>query len=140
MKQNPNRTKFKKYHRVQSSVFSLLEQKTFMPTKGFYGLKALESGKLKFIHIEAARRTIRRVTKKNGEMFINVFTNFSVTRKSLGSRMGRGKGLHSFWICPVKKGQILYELNCLSDIMAFKALYSASSKLTVKTLIVKQIY
>lgn len=111
-----------------------------MPSKGFYGLKAMQSGKLKFIHIEAARRTLRRVTKKNGEIFINVFTRFSVTRKSSGSRMGRGKGAHSFWICPVRKGQILYELNCLSDIVALKSLKSAAGKLTLKTSIVKQIY
>lgn len=96
MKQSPSNLKFKKYHRVSSSVFSLWDHKNFMPLKGFYGLKAMQSGKLKFIHIEAARRTLRRVTKKNGEIFINVFTRFSVTRKSSGSRMGKGKGAHSF--------------------------------------------
>lgn len=96
MKQNPNRTKYKKYHRLSASVFKLMAHKTVIPHQGFYGIQALESGKLKFIHLEAARRTLRRITKKNGEIFINVFPHFSITQKSSGSRMGRGKGMHSF--------------------------------------------
>jgi large subunit ribosomal protein L16 len=96
MKQNPKKLKFRRYHLPPSSFFLLLTKRQFMPQKGFFGLKALESGKLKFIHIEAARRTIRRVTKKNGELFINLFPFFSITRKSSGSRMGRGKGKQAF--------------------------------------------
>lgn len=111
-----------------------------MPHKGLYGIKALQAGKLKFAHIEAARRSLRRVTKKDGEIFINVFTGFSVTKKSSGTRMGRGKGLHSYWHCPVRKGQVLYELNCMSDLVALKALRSASTKLPIKVSIVKQMY
>lgn len=132
--------KFKRYHRLQASALTLLDRKQFMPLKGYYGLKALTASKLKFAHIEAGRRTIRRITKKNGEIFINLAIHHPVTFKSSGSRMGRGKGNISHWICYVKAGQILYEVNVLSDIIALKALKSAGSKLTCKTSIVKQIY
>lgn len=68
MKQNPSRLKFKKYHKVGSSFLHLLDQKTFMPSFGFFGLKSLEAGKLTFKQLESARRTIRRTTKKDGKI------------------------------------------------------------------------
>jgi len=94
MKQYPSRLKFKKYHKSNSSFLKLREQKLFFPVNGLYGLKALDSCKLTFKQIEAGRRTIRRTTKKAGKLFINVFTNRSITKKPLASRMGKGKGAH----------------------------------------------
>jgi len=54
--------------------------------------------------------------------------------------MGCGKGTHSFWVCPVRQGQILYQLSGLSHDISVKALNSAGSKLPIKTSIVKLIY
>jgi len=54
--------------------------------------------------------------------------------------MGSGKGAHSSWICPIRQGQILYELSGLSKDISIKALTSAGSKLPVKTSVVKLIY
>lgn len=96
MRENPVNLKFRRHHKPNKSFMYLSAHKEFMPQKGFYGLKALESGKLRFIHIEAARRTLRRITKKHAEIFINLFTRFPVTKKSLGTRMGRGKGNHEY--------------------------------------------
>lgn len=43
-------------------------------------------------------------------------------------------------MCPVKKGQIIYELSGLSKIACYKALKKASNKLPFKTKIVKLTY
>jgi len=96
MKQYPSRLKFKKYHKVNSSFLKLKEQKRFVPLSGLYGLKALDCGKLTFKQIEAGRRAIRRTTKKLGKLTINAFTNHSVSKKPVASRMGKGKGAHSY--------------------------------------------
>jgi large subunit ribosomal protein L16 len=96
MKQNPSRLKFKKNHKVSFSFFSLLDKKTFYPIFGTYALKSMESGKLTFKQIEAGRKSIRRNVKKIGTVFIRVFTSKSVTKKPLATRMGKGKGNHSF--------------------------------------------
>lgn len=96
MKQNPSRLKFKKNHKVAFSFFSILEKKAFYPLNGAYALKSIQAGKLTLKQIEAGRRSIRRSVKKTGQLFIKVFTNRSVTKKPLATRMGKGKGNHSF--------------------------------------------
>jgi len=54
--------------------------------------------------------------------------------------MGSGKGAHAVWVCPIRQGQILYEVSGLSRDTSIKALTSASSKLPIKTTIVKLLY
>jgi len=66
MKQYPSRLKFKKYHRIGISRFQLQHQRVFLPKFGFLALKALEAAKLTFNQIEAGRKTIRRITRKEG--------------------------------------------------------------------------
>jgi ribosomal protein L16/L10AE len=68
MKQAPSNLKFKKYHKASSKFLTLMEQKSFIPTRGLYALKSTDSGKLTFKHIEAGRRAIRRTIKKSGDM------------------------------------------------------------------------
>ena len=43
-------------------------------------------------------------------------------------------------MCPVKKGQIIYELAGLSSLISTKALHKASNKLPFKTRVVKLIF
>jgi len=66
MKQSPSNLKFKKFHKPNASFLFLKEQRSFLPFFGFFALKSLEPGRLNFKQIEAARRTIRRTTKKSG--------------------------------------------------------------------------
>ena len=96
MKQNPSRLKFKKNHKMKILFFNLLDKKTFYPFYGNFAIKSLSSGKLKLKQIEAGRKAIRRNVKKSGNLYIRTFTNKSVTSKSVASRMGKGKGSHSF--------------------------------------------
>jgi large subunit ribosomal protein L16 len=66
--------------------------------------------------------------------------SFPVTKKPVGSRMGKGKGIVKFWIAPIKKGQILFEICGVSDFKAQKLFEKAGSKLPLKTKLVKLIY
>lgn len=95
MKTNPSNLKFKKFHKPNSAFLVLKEQRSFLPFSGFFGLKSLEAGRLTYKQIESARRTIRRTTKKAGNLWINLFTSFSISKKAAGSRMGSGKGAHN---------------------------------------------
>ena len=96
MKQYPSRLKWRKNHRINFLFFSLIDKKRFYPQNGLFALQSLQSGKLTLPQIEAGRKSIRRSVKKAGKIFIRVFTNKSVTKKPLASRMGKGKGNHSF--------------------------------------------
>jgi len=47
--------------------------------------------------------------------------------------MGKGKGDISHFICRIKPGKILFELNGVSKFQAFRILTKSSYKLSVKT-------
>jgi len=57
--------------------------------------------------------------------------------------MGKGKGTHSIWIVPVKKGQIICEVVIFfleKMNISKKALKSGSTKLPLKTSIISNLY
>ena len=103
---------------------------------GDYGLKALEPGWITARQIEAARIAISRAVKKGGKLWIRIFPDKPITKKPTEVRMGKGKGPVEFWVAPVRKGRILYEMRAINDEIARKALKLAASKLPIKTKIV----
>ena len=143
MKQQPSRLKYKKYHKPSSSCLYLLEQKNIIPNRGFLALKALENKRITFNQLEACRKSVRRILKKNGLVFLRIFTYHSITKKPLATRMGKGKGTHHIWVAPIKKGQVICEVTTffLEKInLGKKALKSGGSKLPLKTNIIFSSY
>jgi len=143
MKQQPSRLKYKKYHKPSLSCLLLSEQKNVIPIKGQLALKSLENKRVTYNQLEACRKSIKRMLKKNGLVFIRIFTYHSITKKPLASRMGKGKGGHHIWIAPIKKGQIICEviiffLNKID--ISKKALISGSTKLPFKTSVIFNMY
>ena len=53
--------------------------------------------------------------------------------------MGKGKGSINHWVCPVKKGQILFELNGIPAQLAAQAAQLAQQKLCLKTQFIESI-
>lgn len=112
------------------------ESRYFKLKHGNYGLKAIKSGVINSIQLEACRRSITRKMKKKGKLYICVFPDRPVTCKSIGARMGNGKGSLSFWTFFVKKGHIIFELKNLDKNLAISSLKTASKKLPFKTKII----
>ena len=141
MKQYPKNLAYKKYHKVNSNFFNLINQKQFFPMDGSFAIQSLQAGKLTFKQIESCRRTLRRGFGKSVKLWIRPFTSRPVTSKSIASRMGKGKGAISHWMAPVRKGQILFEVlyNSSSE-RAFMVLNKASTKLPIKVKIQKLKY
>jgi large subunit ribosomal protein L16 len=52
--------------------------------------------------------------------------------------MGSGKGNVAFWVAIAKPGLILFEMDTISDKIAYEALQLAASKLPIKTKIIKK--
>jgi len=102
---------------------------------GVYGLRAIESVRLKATQIEAIKKTIKKVIKKAGILWLLVQATKSITQKPAQVRMGKGKGAHSYYVVVVKKGTILCELGGgkLLKKTALKALELAAQKLPIKT-------
>lgn len=86
--------------------------------------------------IESARIAISKKLGKVGKMWIRIFPHMSLTKKPLEVRMGSGKGAPDKFVCPVKRGTILFEIDGLSPEDTKRAFYLAGAKLPVKTKVV----
>lgn len=105
---------------------------------GQYGLKAIESGRLKARELEAARKKITFVTQRTGKYWIRVFPHKPVTTKPSGVKMGSGKGEVDHYEARAKAGTILFELGGVEENVARDAFRKAAHKLSVKTKFVKR--
>ena len=126
----PKRTRFRKafkgrIHGAAKGGFTL--------NFGEYGLKALEPDRVTARQIEAARRTITRHIRRIGRVWIRVFPDVPVSQKPAEVRMGSGKGSPEFWICRVKPGRIMFELDGVPANVAREAFELAAAKLPVAT-------
>ncbi len=100
---------------------------------GEFGLQALEPSWITNRQIEAARVAITRYIKRGGKMWIRVFPDKPVTKKPAETRMGKGKGNPEEWVCVVKPGRILFELEGIAAPAARAAMKLGASKLPLHT-------
>jgi large subunit ribosomal protein L16 len=100
---------------------------------GDYGLKALEPCWLTDRQIEAARVAMTRFVKRGGKVWVRVFPDKPITKKPLEVRMGKGKGAPEGWVCVIRPGRILFEMNGVPAAEARRAFQLASAKLPIKT-------
>ena len=130
---SPKRTKFRKY---QKGTIGGIKSNTTKLEFGRYGVKALEQGRITARTIEAVRRVMTRKFKRSGQIWIRIFPDIPVTEKPLEVRMGKGKGAPCFWICRIKPGQILFEMDGISLTLAKQAALLADHKLPLKSKLV----
>ncbi|MDR6342135.1 large subunit ribosomal protein L16 [Filimonas zeae] len=100
---------------------------------GSFALKALEPIWLTNRQIEAARQSMTRAMKREGNVWIRVFPDKIITRKPLEVRMGKGKGNPEFWAAVVEPGRILFECDGVTEQVAQEAMLLAAQKLPIKT-------
>ena len=103
---------------------------------GTYGLKATQPERVSARQIEAARRAMTRHMKRQGRVWIRIFPDVPVTAKPIEVRMGKGKGSVDRWVCKVKPGRVMFELDGVSEEVAREALRLAAMKLPVQTRVV----
>ena len=132
----PMRTKFRKAHKGR--IHGVSKAGTEL-NFGQYGLKALEPDRVTARQIEAARRALTRHMKRAGRVWIRVYPDVPVSKKPIEVRMGKGKGTPEFWVCRVKPGRILFEVDGIPLAVAKEALGLAAAKLPVKTRFVERI-
>jgi large subunit ribosomal protein L16 len=100
---------------------------------GDFGLQAVECGWLSSRQIEAARRAMTRYIKRGGNIWIRAFPDKPITRKPAETRMGSGKGSPEAWVCVVRPGMVLYEMQGVTEDIAREAFRLAAHKLPMKT-------
>lgn len=132
----PKRTKYRKAHKGRISGAA---KGGATLNFGSMGLKAMEPERITARQIEAARRAISRHMKRQGKLWIRVFPDVPVSKKPLEVRMGSGKGSPELWVCRVKPGRIMFEVDGIAANIAKEALILAAAKLPMKTKIVARI-
>ena len=103
---------------------------------GEYGMKALEPKWITARQIEAARVSLSRFIRKKGKMWTRIFPDKAITKHPAETRMGKGKGAPDHWVCVVKPGRILFEIEGTELEETKRAFGLASDKLPIKTKLV----
>ena len=125
----PKRSKFRKMQKGRMRGKATRGNKV---TDGEYGIQAVTAGLITGNQIEAARIAMTRYIKRGGKVWIKIFPDKPITRKPIGTRMGKGKGAVEFWVANVKPGRVMFELADVSEEIAREALRLAANKLSVK--------
>ncbi|CAH2601664.1 50S ribosomal subunit protein L16 [Rhodovastum atsumiense] len=132
----PKRTNYRKAHKGR--IKGAAKGNTSL-TFGSFGLKAMEPERITARQIEAARRAITRAMKRTGRVWIRIFPDVPVSAKPAEVRMGSGKGSPEFWVCRVKPGRIMFEIDGVAHELAREALTLGAAKLPIKTKFVTRI-
>jgi large subunit ribosomal protein L16 len=64
---------------------------------------------------------------------VRVFPDKPITKKPQETRMGKGKGAPEQWVCVVRPGRIMFEMEGVTEAEARRAMQLASAKLPIKT-------
>ena len=126
----PKRVKYRKSQRGTRKGFA---SRNITIDFGSFALQTLERAWITNIQIEAARVALTRNMKRKGKLWIRIFPDKSVTARPPETRMGKGKGAPEYWVAVVKPGNILFELDGLSETVARESLRLAATKLPIRT-------
>ena len=129
----PSRTKFRKRQkgrlRGEASRGSDI-------SFGTLAIQAVERGFINSRQIEAGRRAMTRHVKRIGKIWIRIFPDKPISKKPAETRMGKGKGSVDHWVCAIKPGRILFEMDGVDMETAVQAFKLAQAKLPIKTKII----
>jgi large subunit ribosomal protein L16 len=126
----PKRVKYRKSQRGSRKGFA---SRNISIDFGSYALQTLDRAWITNVQIEAARVALTRNMKRKGKLWIRIFPDKSVTARPPETRMGKGKGAPEYWVAVVKPGNILFELDGLSETVARESLRLAATKLPIRT-------
>jgi large subunit ribosomal protein L16 len=126
----PRRQKYRKQHKGRIHGIAW---KGSTISFGSYALKAIEPGRLTARQLESARIAMTRYMKREGKVWILVFPDVPITKKPAEVRMGKGKGAVDHYVCKVRAGRILFEVDGVPFEIAKEALRLAAQKLPFLT-------
>jgi large subunit ribosomal protein L16 len=132
----PKRTKYRKMHGPRYTSMGV-ELKYKNPIFGVFILKAIENGIITSAEIAAARKTLKKLLKKRGKVWVGIFPDQSITSKPTEVRMGKGKGAHSYWVANVRAGRVIFEIGGVKSSVICDILRPVKQKIGLKTEISK---
>ncbi|MBC6439610.1 MAG: 50S ribosomal protein L16 [Rhodospirillales bacterium] len=134
---SPKRTRFRKAHKGR--IHGNAKGYTTL-NFGSYGMKSQMAGRITARQIEAARRAITRYMKRAGRVWVTVFPDVPVSTKPAEVRMGKGKGSPEYWMCRVKPGRVMFELDGVDEEIAREAIRLGAAKLPIPVKFIQRLH
>lgn len=128
----PKKVKHRKWQKGRSRKRQIDTRGTTL-SYGSFGLRSEGVSWISSRQIEAARRALTNFIKREGKIWIRIFPDKPVTERPTDVTMGGGKGNPEYFVFPVRKGRILFEMDGVPVSVAKEALRLAGHKLPVKT-------
>lgn len=138
----PKKVKFRKWHTKRKNFEKESRSVETRGTRvdfGSFGLKALQYGRITSNEIEAARKVVSRYVSKTGKMWTRIFPDRPFTQKPAEVKMGKGKGDVVGYVCEIKPGRVMFEVDGVDATIAINALNKAGAKMSLKTKVVSRI-
>lgn len=133
----PKKVKHRKWHRPVRRNLGVATRLTAV-SFGSFGLKSLDHAWVSSRQIEASRRVLTRYVKRGGQIWIRIFPDRPVTKKGNELPMGGGKGAPEYFVCTVKPGTVIFEMEGIPEATAREALLLSADKLPLKAKFVKR--
>jgi len=124
----PKRQKYRKQHKGRNEG---LAYKGSSISFGSFALKSMEFSRITSRQIESARIALTRHMKREGKVWIRIFPDKPLTSKPAEVRMGKGKGAVDHYVCEVQPGRVLFEIEGVSEELAYESLRLAAQKLPI---------
>ena len=136
----PKKVKYRKWHTLREHPSKIgVASRNLNVSFGSHGLKAMTAARITSNQIESARKVISRTLGKTGRLWIRLFPDMPFTKKPAEVKMGKGKGEIEGYHVPVKPGQVLFEVDGVTEVVARESLRKAGTKLPVKSKVVVRI-
>ncbi|MCX6780936.1 MAG: 50S ribosomal protein L16 [Candidatus Magasanikbacteria bacterium] len=133
----PRKVKHRKWHKGRRRNTGVATSKTTVAF-GTFGLKATSYAWVTSRQIESVRKVLTRYTKKTGKIWIRIFPDKPITQKGAETPMGKGKGSVDHYVCIIKPGTVMFEMDGITDAQAKEAFEFAGYKLPLKTVLTKR--
>jgi len=133
----PKKVKHRKWHTLRENP-----KKVGVATRGTnvsfgsHGLKAMAAFRVTANQIEASRKAISHNLGKTGRIWIRIFPDMPYTKKPAEVKMGKGKGDIEGYYVRILPGQILFEVDGVSETVAAESLRKGGTKMPMKTKVV----
>jgi large subunit ribosomal protein L16 len=143
MPKQPSRFKYPKFHK--SSTISRVVRRQFKQQSSSIAICSLEAGRIPSATIESMEKTISKILKdvlkeKGFTLLCRCYPHSPITKKPAEVRMGGGKGSVDYFSANIEAGQILFEINDVSNINeAVKSCECLNSKSPVKILVIPSV-
>ena len=131
----PKKTKFR---RQQKGRMKGIAQRGNQLAFGSFGIKTLESKWITGRQIEAARIAVTRHMQRQGQIWIRIFPDKSITSIPLETRMGKGKGEPEYWAAVVHPGTVMYEVGGVPEETAKLCFNRLAHKMPVKCRLIRR--